>query len=362
MSSMKEVTWQPCLFGDSFRVRPLFEADFDTLFAAASDPLIWEQHPDSKRYTRERFEVYFRSGIESKGALAIVAIESGQIVGSSRYTDYNDRTSSVEIGFTFLTRPYWGGAYNRELKSLMLNYAFRFVETAYFVVGSDNHRSRKAMNKIGGLQVEDVASTPVTGDLSKSVVFQINKSEWNERNSVPPFSQPLLTTPRLTLEPIIEDHAPELWELFSDLKLHEFVPYEPLSLEKQRERCAKWAKRRSLDGAELWLNWMARDLKTKTSVGHFQVGVQSDGVASVGYVVARNFQNRGFATESLHAVFAYLKSSLGIGQVKAWIDTRNLASQRLAQKMGMKQVEVIKNANFFKGSASDEYVFAKDLR
>lgn len=359
---MSEVTWQPCLFGDSFRLRPLLESDYEALFVAASDPLIWEQHPDSKRYTRERFDVYFRSGIDSNGALVVVDLKSGQIVGSSRYTDYNDQTSSVEIGFTFLSRPYWGGAYNRELKSLMLNHAFRFVETAYFVVGSNNHRSRKAMIKIGGFQIQDVASTPVMGNLSKSVVFQIKKSEWNERNSVPIFSQPLLVTPRLNLEPIGEDHAQELWELFSDLKLHEFVPYEPLSLEKQRERCAKWAKRRSPDGAELWLNWLARDLKSNHPVGHFQAGVKNDGVASIGYVVARSFQNRGLATEALHAVFDYLKGPLAVRQVKAWSDTRNLASHRLAQKMGMTQVEVIKNADFFKGNTSDEFVFAKEFR
>lgn len=175
--------WQPYLFGQTLRLRPLVENDFEALFAAASDPLIWEQHPDSKRFTRERFDIYFRSGIESKGALAVVDLKTGQITGSSRFTDYNSQTSSLEIGFTFLTRPYWGGATNYELKSLMLNHAFQSVDTVYFVVGSGNLRSRKAMSKIGGIEVRDLNAVPVTGDLSKSVVFQITKSDWLGRKS-----------------------------------------------------------------------------------------------------------------------------------------------------------------------------------
>lgn len=138
------MSWQPYLIGSSIRLRPLVEEDFDALFAAASDSLVWEQHPDSKRYTREKFEVYFRSGMESKGALAVIDLKSGKLIGSSRYTEHNEQTSSVEIGSTFLARNYWGGAFNRELKALMLDYAFQFVDDVYFVVGKNNLRSRKA--------------------------------------------------------------------------------------------------------------------------------------------------------------------------------------------------------------------------
>ncbi len=175
------------------------------------------------------------------------------------------------------------------------------------------------------------------------------------------FVQPTLETSRLTLEPIHEGHATELCELFADSELHTYVPFEPPTLKQQSERCARWAKRKSPDGKELWLNWLARDTATKKPVGHFQAGVGQDAVASIGYVVGRQFQNQGLATEALGAVFEYLKERLGVRQVKAWSDTRNLASHRLAQKMGMVQIEVIKNADSFKGSTSDEFIFSKDL-
>lgn len=170
------------------------------------------------------------------------------------------------------------------------------------------------------------------------------------------FVPPSLKTARLILESIDESHATELWNLFSDTELHTFVPMEPPTLEQQVEKCARWAKRRSTDGTELWLG---RNIQTKMPVGHFQAGLKGDGIASIGYVVARRYQNLGMATEALKIIFNYLQKTLAVCEIKAWSDTRNLASHHLAKKMGMTQIEVIKNVDFFKGAASDEYVFSR---
>ncbi|MCX6124735.1 MAG: GNAT family N-acetyltransferase [Proteobacteria bacterium] len=175
------------------------------------------------------------------------------------------------------------------------------------------------------------------------------------------FVQPGISTARLILEPITENHANEMWQLFSDPELHRFVPYEPLTLEKQRERCARWAKRRSPDGGELWLNWVGCHKETKEVMAHFQVGIKTseDKIASIGYLVAKAFQGKGYALEGLETIFSYLRNELGIQEIKAWSDTRNIASHRLAQKLGMVQLEMIKDADFFKGSTSDEFVFSR---
>ncbi len=173
------------------------------------------------------------------------------------------------------------------------------------------------------------------------------------------FIQPELKTLRFILEPISAIHAKELCEFFSDNDLHHFVPFEAPTLEQQTERCLRWAKRLSPDGTELWLNWAARDKETGRIAAHIQAGMKVDRIASIGYVVGRAFQRRGCATECLESVFKYLEESLGAFEVKAWSDTRNEASHRLAQKLGMVQVELIKDANFFKGRTSDEFVFSK---
>ena len=144
-----EFELQPSLRGELIEIRPLKPQDFEALYEAASDPLIWEQHPDSDRYKREVFQKFFDGAMESKGAFAIIERTSGRMIGSSRYCNLDPAESEVEIGWTFLKRAYWGGSYNRELKSLMLDHALRFVERVVFVVGEKNFRSQQALRKIG---------------------------------------------------------------------------------------------------------------------------------------------------------------------------------------------------------------------
>jgi N-acetyltransferase len=140
---------QPTLRGSLIELHPLRAEDFADLYEAASDPLIWEQHPEPTRYKRDVFQKFFDSGIASKGAFKIVDIDAKNVIGSSRYYDYNPVQNEVIIGYTFLTRAYWGGTYNRELKSLMLDHAFRYVDRVLFEVGENNLRSQKALSKIG---------------------------------------------------------------------------------------------------------------------------------------------------------------------------------------------------------------------
>jgi len=114
--------------GTLLELRPLRKTDFRDLYKVASDPLIWEQHSNSNRYKKEVFKIFFRDSIESHGALVAIDLKTGQIIGSSRYHGYNEDKSEIEIGWTFLARDYWGGAYNKEMKHLMLRHAFKYVE------------------------------------------------------------------------------------------------------------------------------------------------------------------------------------------------------------------------------------------
>ena len=143
---------QPVLVGELLTLRPLQASDFDNLYAVASDPLIWEQHPIVDRYKEDVFRGFFRDGLESGGALIAIDSATGRVIGSSRFNGYDDAKSEIEIGWTFLARSHWGGAYNRAMKELMLRHAFQFVNTVIFRVGPTNLRSQKAMEKIGGVR------------------------------------------------------------------------------------------------------------------------------------------------------------------------------------------------------------------
>lgn len=125
--------------------------DFDDLFRVASDPLIWEQHPERNRYQELIFRTFFEEGLISGGALVAIDRATSRIIGSSRYHGYDASRSVIEIGWTFLERAYWGGRYNGEMKHLMLEHAFQWVHRVLFIIGPDNHRSRRAVEKIGGV-------------------------------------------------------------------------------------------------------------------------------------------------------------------------------------------------------------------
>jgi RimJ/RimL family protein N-acetyltransferase len=166
---------QPVLQGELLRLRPLREEDFRDLYAVASDFLIWEQHPISNRYEEDVFKGFFREALDSGGALIAIDARDGRVIGSSRFHGYDAANSEIEIGWTFLARSHWGGAYNSEMKRLMLRHAFRFVRRVVFLVGPHNRRSQRAMEKIGGVRAgsrRDAAGR-------ESFVYEITAHRWD---------------------------------------------------------------------------------------------------------------------------------------------------------------------------------------
>ena len=168
--------WQPKLGGTTVVATPLQEADYDALFVVASDPELWATHFVKDRYLKPKFDLYFRSRMDSKGALLVSNKNTGEVIGSSRFSSHDPEAGTVEIGGTFFKRSYWGTGVNRELKILMLTHAFKYVEIVKFLVGINNFRSQAAMKKIGGRIVTDLASQRPGGE----VVFHITKMEFSE--------------------------------------------------------------------------------------------------------------------------------------------------------------------------------------
>ena len=165
---------QPTLKGILVELRPLRPNDFEDLFAVASDPLIWEQHPASDRYKKEVFEEFFREALESGGALLALDSRTGRVIGSSRFHGYDREKNEIEIGWTFLARSHWGGTYNGEIKQLMLTHAFKFVTSVIFLIGPNNFRSRRALEKIGGTHV----GSRLNSSGQESVVYRITAQEY----------------------------------------------------------------------------------------------------------------------------------------------------------------------------------------
>lgn len=175
---------QPILENDKVILYPLQEADFDALYGVASDPRIWEQHPNKDRWKKAVFRIFFDGAIQSKGAFKIIDKSSNKMAGSTRIYDYNEQDNSILIGYTFYATEYWGKGINHSVKALMLDHLFKFVSQVYFQIGAENIRSQIA---IGRLAAKKIAEQEIAyfGELPKSnYIYRIGKEEWLEHKII----------------------------------------------------------------------------------------------------------------------------------------------------------------------------------
>ena len=143
--------------------------------------MIWELHPVTDRWKEDVFRKFFQESLGSGGALTAVDCKLGKVIGSSRFHGYEKQKSEIEIGWTFLARSHWGGTYNREMKELMLRHAFAFVDRVVFLVGLNNLRSQRAVEKIGGTAV---GSRRDAGG-RESIIYEATISSFREKFRMP---------------------------------------------------------------------------------------------------------------------------------------------------------------------------------
>ncbi len=173
------------------RLQALAPDDFERLLSVASDPLIWEQHPERERYKPEIFRRFFDGALEAPMAYIIIDQATGEVVGSSRYyyltpEEINrykvvspSAAHAISIGYTFLARSHWGGKYNPSLKQLMIDHAFETFDSVVFQVGVKNIRSRTAVERLGAvlLPLEDELPDHA-GAYDAHVIYELRKEMW----------------------------------------------------------------------------------------------------------------------------------------------------------------------------------------
>lgn len=175
---MDKFNLQPTLENKLIKIVPLELDDFETLYAIASDPLIWEQHPNKDRYKQEVFENFFKGAMESKGAFLVYDKVNNVPIGSSRFYVVEGNENVIAIGYTFISRDHWGGNYNPALKKLMMDYAFQFVDSVIFHIGAMNVRSQKAIERLGAIKIDE-KDVAYYGEPSKrNFIYEIKKMDW----------------------------------------------------------------------------------------------------------------------------------------------------------------------------------------
>lgn len=158
------------------QVFPLQENHFEQLYSVASDELLWEQHPNKNRYKREVFQTFFEGAIQSKGAFLVLEASTGETIGCTRFYDYNQEDNSILIGYTFVGRKFWGKGYNKELKKLMMDYAFQYVSKIIFHIGASNFRSQRAIEKLGAIKIDEFEVEYFGEEPKLNYIYRINKN------------------------------------------------------------------------------------------------------------------------------------------------------------------------------------------
>ncbi|MGN7866320.1 GNAT family N-acetyltransferase [Chryseobacterium sp. 22458] len=169
---------QSVLENEEYQLIPLRQGDFESLYEVASDPKVWEQHPNKDRYKREVFESFFRGAIESKGAFKIVEKATGDVLGSSRYYNFDEADNHIFIGYTFYGTKSWGKGINPQIKKLMLDYIFQFVDKVHFHIGKENFRSQTALERLGGIKIAEEEVAYFAEATRTNFVYEIRKENW----------------------------------------------------------------------------------------------------------------------------------------------------------------------------------------
>lgn len=173
---------QPTITNELIKISPLKKEDFNDLYKVASDPLIWEQHPNKNRYQMEVFRNFFKGAIDSNGSVLVQELATGKVIGNSRYYDYDVDNNSINVGYTFLSRDCWGKNYNLSLKELMFNYAFQFVDKIILHVGATNYRSQKSIEKVGAIKSGELDVAYYGEPMKKNFIYEVIKANWEEKN------------------------------------------------------------------------------------------------------------------------------------------------------------------------------------
>ena len=169
---------QPQLENDLVILEPLNQNEFENLYSAAADPKVWEQHPNKNRYKREVFQTFFDGAIESKGAFKIIFKETNQVIGSSRFYDYDENDASIIVGYTFYSTDSWGKGINPSVKKLMFDYIFQFVDKIYLHVGANNIRSQIAVQRLDCTKIQEELVAYYGEEPKLNFVYEMTKETW----------------------------------------------------------------------------------------------------------------------------------------------------------------------------------------
>jgi RimJ/RimL family protein N-acetyltransferase len=170
------------LTGAHVVLEPAADRHVADLLAAGQDELVWTHLP----WPRPRSEADVAAMLEDERRVAIpfaqVDAATGRAVGITTYRDVDERHRTLEIGGTWLGRPWWRTAINTEAKLLFLGHAFDTLHANRVAIKTDirNERSQAAIARLGAVREGVVRHQYVRrdGSLRDTVLYSVIPEEW----------------------------------------------------------------------------------------------------------------------------------------------------------------------------------------
>ncbi|HET6266466.1 MAG TPA: GNAT family protein [Acidobacteriota bacterium] len=174
------------LTGKVVKLVPLEIGHVPALCSIGLDPEIWKwtvanitNESDMRAYVETALDEQ-RRGLSLP--FVTMHLPTNSIVGSTRFGNIDTANKRVEIGWTWIARPYQRTSVNTEAKFLMLQHAFETLSCirVEFKTDSFNEKSRNALLRIGATQEGIFRNHMIvaTGRIRHSVYFSIIDSEW----------------------------------------------------------------------------------------------------------------------------------------------------------------------------------------
>ncbi|WP_027375176.1 GNAT family N-acetyltransferase [Chryseobacterium sp. UNC8MFCol] len=187
---MKEkwITHPTVLEGTTVELIPLEKEHFEELYEAASDKELWELIPTDCSDKTIFYQNYERALSERENGnqypFVIRHKETRKLIGSTRFFEIYPSDKKLEIGWTWITKEYWGTTLNLECKLLLLTYCFEILKAnrVQLKTKDTNFRSRKAIEKIGGIFEGILRKDRIQNDgtTRNAAYYSILDDEWEE--------------------------------------------------------------------------------------------------------------------------------------------------------------------------------------
>jgi RimJ/RimL family protein N-acetyltransferase len=170
------------LAGAHVILEPAADRHVADLLAAAQDEQVWTHLP----WPQPRSEADVAAMLDDERRVALpfaqVDASSGRAIGITTYRDVDERHRTLEIGGTWIGRPWWRSAINTEAKLLFLGHAFETLHANRVAIKTDirNERSQAAIARLGAVREGVLRNQYVRrdGSLRDTVIYSVLPEEW----------------------------------------------------------------------------------------------------------------------------------------------------------------------------------------